>query len=680
MTQAIQQIGNYRLERRIGKGGMSEVWLGRHRRLDDRRVAVKLLLSQDSEWIERFTQEARITSRLHHEHIIQIYDHGEQPPYHYTIMEYVAGGALRDALQGRRPLSPDLALRVFRAAGAALDYAHARGVIHRDVSPGNILLEPDTGRVLLTDFGIARESGRPSMTTVNQVMGTPGYLSPEHLTGSGAVTHLSDIYGLGVVLFEMLSGRLPWDHLPGIPGADGGQFVPPKSLRACGVEGLPLDFDRVIQTMLALDPAKRYGSVAAAIADMDELLKRHSKTTLIMPGTPASRSVPLPAQPAIPMESTPHPVETALGPDLLKGPLEDARKRMEALSDRRTVAALLDGWSARGLFRRRALGRQAYVHRALTANLYFYELTVLYETREPARTREEPDLKNSPPPNERVLDRWHVRLPPPKEFADDPGGVVPLPGSVRVIACDDCSGHGRTKCLACSGNGVIAAADAAAPGRAPARQRSGGAASIRPGGAAVGGAVTARPPTPALVTCPTCKGARGLTCGRCAGTGKLIERKEFAWNRRVGHLHGHDPLPDALAKSRGWLLKHCRQEEVYRERATGGFHPVWAQIGPLADLLQRAKEQAGADTSIALSEVSIRCMPVTEIIFDLGGRGVPDERAMPVAETESWYICGFENALPNDWRFLDWARVWVALLAALTVVLALLLVLALVLR
>src|SRR5579859_74720 len=100
MSNLPQRIGNYKLERRLGKGGMSEVWLGRHRSLDNRQVAIKLLLSQDQEWIERFAREATITSRLRHEYIVQIYDHGHQPPsYYYTVMEYVSGGALRDALK-----------------------------------------------------------------------------------------------------------------------------------------------------------------------------------------------------------------------------------------------------------------------------------------------------------------------------------------------------------------------------------------------------------------------------------------------------------------------------------------------------------------------------------------------------------------------------------------------------
>src|SRR5215218_2510328 len=333
MTSVPQRIGNYQLERQIGKGGMSEVWLGRHRSLENRLIAIKLLLSQDSEWIERFTREANITSRLRHEHIVQIFDHGYQPPYHYTIMEYVVGGALRGLIRPHQPLPLDQALYVLRSAGTALDYAHAHGVIHRDVSPGNILVEADTGRVLLTDFGIARESGKAGMTTISKVMGTPGYLSPEHASSAASVTHLSDIYGLGVVLFEMLSGSLPWNHYPGMPDSSGGLFDTPLPLKSRGVQGMPADIDRVLQTMLAVDPAKRYPTAQAAIEEFDRVLARHTSPTQVITPVGGAGKVDERAakdgRPALlPLIQVvePHPVENALGPDLLKGPMQEARK------------------------------------------------------------------------------------------------------------------------------------------------------------------------------------------------------------------------------------------------------------------------------------------------------------------------------------------------------------------
>lgn len=455
MINLPSRVGNYQLERQIGKGGMSEVWLARHRLLEDRQVAVKLLLSQDSEWIERFTREANITSRLRHDNIIQIYDHAYHHPYHYTVMEYVAGGALRELLKAHGPLPLELALHVFRCAGVALDHAHAHGVIHRDVSPGNILIEQGTDRVMLTDFGIARESGKTGVTTINKLMGTPGYLSPEHASSATAVTHLSDIFGLGVVLFEMLSGALPWNHNPGMPDTSGGLFTAPLPLQSRGVQGLPADVDRIIQTMLALDPAKRYPSAQAAIEDLDRVLARHtSPTQVIGPAAgqaDAGRKAARPAPVVLPQSADLHPVEKALGPDLLKGPMQEARKRAEALCDTQEIAALLNRWSDEGFFRRKLLGRQAVFHRVTSTNIHFYTLRVLYETREPIKTVEEPDRKAQQVPLEQEQDRWSVELPALKGFIDEPGGTVRLPGSSRVIACEDCNGIGRTICPRCQG-------------------------------------------------------------------------------------------------------------------------------------------------------------------------------------------------------------------------------------
>lgn len=702
MTTPIQRIGNYKLERRIGKGGMSEVWLARHRLLDDRMVAIKLLLSQDSEWIERFTLEARITSRLRHEHIIQIYDHGEQPPYHYTVMEHVAGGALREALKQGRRLPLELTLHVFRCAGLALDYAHQHGIIHRDVSPGNILLEPETRRVLLTDFGIARESGKAGLTTINRLMGTPGYLSPEHASSATTVTHLSDIFGLGVVLFEMLTGRLPWDHNPGIPDASGGRFVPPKSLRECGVAGLPVDVDRVIQTMLALEPSKRYPSVLAAIEDLDRVMKRHTSTTVVAPAgeaPPKGRAgkSAAPARLAAPesvvrSDSEPHIVETILGPDMLKAPIQAARRRAETLGDGRAVAALLDEWSARSFFRRRLLGRQAALHQLVHSNVYFYTLRVLHETREPAKTVEEPDTKGAHLPVERELDRWSVALPAPKGFADEQGGTVRLPGSTRVVACGDCGGMGRTLCAHCGGKRVVRADSAG--GAQVSSRRSGtqgrdvpAASPIRPSGA--GGAASVAAPAagaPPMVPCPECSGTGAHRCGRCVGVGRLVEHKTVTWRRAAVTLESHDDLP-IDAKQRTWLLERCKPVEVYREQQSDESRPAWLQVAPIGDLIEQAKTRADGNTRVVLSEVSIGLIPITEVVFDLGETERRRKKApgngpepAPVAHTFSWHIYGFENQLPNDWRFLNWARVWAVLFAALATVLLVLLVVAIVWR
>ncbi len=688
MTSVPQQIGNYQLERQIGRGGMSEVWLGRHRSLDNRLVAVKLLLPQDTEWIARFAREAAITSRLRHEHIIQIFDHGHQPPYHYTIMEYVVGGALRNLIRPRQPLPLDLTLRIVHAAGAALDYAHAHGVIHRDVSPGNILIEQENGRVLLTDFGIARESGRVGMTTISKVMGTPGYLSPEHASSATSVTHLSDIYGLGVVLYEMLSGALPWDHTPGVIDG-GGPFAEPLPLRSRGVSGLPPDVDRVLKTMLAPDPSKRYPSARAAIDDLDQVLARHSGPTQVVgaaasggaapsAGGPAGRGTTIPAQVV-----EPHPVEKALGPDLIKGPMQKARERAESLAEQRELAGLLDQWSRAGLFRRRLLGRQAVFHRATSTNIYFYTLKVLYETREPVQTVEAPDHKAQAVKIEKGQDRWGVALPAPKGFQEEAGATITLPGSTRVLTCEVCSGPGRVACPRCQGRARIAVVrETPRPGGAPAKAGGVATATAAPAPPLVG-----LPPTaPAVIPCPDCSGTGSHECERCEGAGRLVQRKTTTWRRRPATFTAGDDLPRVDER---WLHRSCQLTTVYQEQQIGAVRPEWQLVPDLAELIARAQSEAGPDTRIALSEVSIAFVPITELIFDLGDAPAPatqppgkSRKPKQLRRSDAglyrWHIYGFERQLPKDWRFLNWDRMLMLIFAgALAATLALIVLLAL---
>lgn len=647
---------------------MSSVWLARHRSLANRQVAIKLLLTQDDDFIQRFQREAALTSNLRHPNIVQIYDYGFHAPYYYTIMEYVAGGALRQLLEPHQPLPLDLALHIFRCAGAALDYAHAQGVIHRDVSPGNILVEQGSGRVLLTDFGIAREAGKPSATTISKVMGTPGYLSPEHASSATAVTHLSDLYGLGIVLFEMLSGQLPWEHSPGLPpDQNGGSFESPRTLRDLGVRSVPEDVDRIIGTMLALDVSKRYPSAQAAIQDLDRVLARHNSVTQVV--SPGAASAPAGGGAVGPLVvGNPHPVETALGVDLLKAPIAAAEQRAAALSDPRVITQILNDWSGASWFRRPLLGRLANIRQVDHFNVYFYTLHVLYETREPVKTIEEPDREAVSLPLERELDRWGVELPAPKGFADDRGGTIRLPGSTRVTACSQCKGVGKMICPRCKGAGRV---------QRPAVNQAAATPAATPSQPNPAGAPAAKQ-EPELMPCPACRGAGGLNCARCEGVGRLLERKVTTWRRQAQVFTAHDDLPEV---DEHWLRRTCALTDVYCEQQLKGVRPEWLSVPPLRALVEQAQAQTNNDTQIALSEVRIAFIPITEIAFDLGEHARPDgDPDAPGPDMHYWYIYGFEKVLTKNWLFFDWYRVMVVVLAVVLAVTAGLLVLSLVWR
>ena len=211
-------LGNCILERMVGQGGMGSVYLAQQTR-PSRRVAVKVLqpnLSINSavyqEFITRFRREADVIARLEHVNIMPIYEYGEQDNLAYLVMPYLGGGSLRDVLNKRGALSLEEATTYIEQAAAALDYAHTQGVIHRDLKPANFLLASD-GRLVLADFGIARimeESASSSdLTGTGTVLGTPEYMAPEMARGE-PIDYRVDIYELGIVLFQMLSGHVPF--------------------------------------------------------------------------------------------------------------------------------------------------------------------------------------------------------------------------------------------------------------------------------------------------------------------------------------------------------------------------------------------------------------------------------------------------------------------------------------
>lgn len=209
--------GRYETGERLGSGGMSNVYKATDRILE-RQVAVKILaehLSDDERFVARFRREALAVARLIHPNIVQVYDSGVDDGRHYIVMEYVAGRSGAQILQRHGPVDAETAAEIGIQACAGLDYAHRRGIIHRDVKPGNLMI---TGGpvgsgdlvVKLTDFGIARAIEQTRITQVGSVVGTAAYLSPEQVRGDEA-TPATDVYALGVVLYQFLTGRLPYE-------------------------------------------------------------------------------------------------------------------------------------------------------------------------------------------------------------------------------------------------------------------------------------------------------------------------------------------------------------------------------------------------------------------------------------------------------------------------------------
>ncbi len=653
MNRIPSQIGNYILEHEIGRGATSEVWLARHAHLEQRQVAIKLLMAQDRETVQRFSREASMLSHLRHPHIVQVYDYGYYAPFYCTIMQYVHGGALRHVLEKQTSLQPQDALAIFKQIADALDFAHSHDVIHRDVSPGNILIDQVTGCAYLTDFGIAR-SPQGSITVASAIMGTPGYWSPEHAQSAAAVTHLSDIYSLGVIFYVMLSGALPWKEIPDLPERN---FSPILPLKERGVTNLPSEVDRLFQTMLAEDPAKRFPSAQTAVAEFERVFTRHFVTT--------QRIVPLPdaTTPADHQPDQfqakgiePDTIEAVLGPDLVRAPIIAAHKRAEELCRPAIVANLLNTWSTRGRLRKRMLGRLAYLHKISSRNIYFYTLQVLYERRDAPQDLEDPDYDAQELPIEPERDYRQVRLPPPQDFANEPGSLMAVPGSMRVVRCGDCDGRGATVCRTCKGKGrvrtlrPIEVSAPSAPQADPSQTASPGALGRVLSGTPLAGMASTQPVEEVLVPCADCEGRGKFHCERCDGVGRLVQQKAFHWQRKALTLESQDDVPDL---NEHWLHSACESTEIYRERSDNGFRPEWSQVGALKELMQEAEASTNADTQIIQSEVAIWFIPISDIVFDLGQ---PDKKTGEKI-LYKLSIYGFEHTIPSDWRFLNWERV-----------------------
>ena len=210
MTDLI--AGRYELRARISKGGMGAVWSARDRRLR-RDVAVKLLhawIADDLELRRRFAREARVLAPLEHENIVRLYDYGEDGETPFLVMELVEGANLGDVARNR-VFTWAAAAEIALPIASALAYAHARGIVHRDLTPGNVLIERATGRVVVSDFGLARIArSTTSVTTQGMLLGTPEYWSPEQARGADSET-ATDMYALGCLLFWLLSGRTPFE-------------------------------------------------------------------------------------------------------------------------------------------------------------------------------------------------------------------------------------------------------------------------------------------------------------------------------------------------------------------------------------------------------------------------------------------------------------------------------------
>lgn len=260
LTALEKTVGSqFEIMRLLGRGGMGAVYLAREYSLD-RLVAIKVLLPEATtgDSSERFKREARTAAKLTHPNIVPLHAFGEGEGMMYFVMGFVQGETLKGKLERRGRIDPDETRRILRDIAGALHYAHEQGVVHRDVKPDNILIEDESGKPLLTDFGIARSvTSGETLTQVGTTLGTPHYMSPEQASGERDIDGRSDLYSLGVIGYQMLSGRLPFegDNIREVMV----QHVTkePVALKTL-VPSLPEDLARIITQCLAKEPDERF--------------------------------------------------------------------------------------------------------------------------------------------------------------------------------------------------------------------------------------------------------------------------------------------------------------------------------------------------------------------------------------------------------------------------------------
>src|SRR5438094_5738762 len=304
-----QALGSsYTLEGEIGRGGMGVVFSARDERLK-RQVAIKVLppeLAFREEIRLRFLREAETAARLSHPHIVPIHSVGEGPDgLVYFVMAFVDGESLGAKLKRRGRLPPDEARRIMQETADALGAAHALGIIHRDVKPDNILLEGSRGRVVVTDFGIAKAlsstTGSATLTATGVAIGTPHYMSPEQAAGDREIDGRSDIYSLGVVAYQMLTGELPF-HAPTVPGILLKHITEQSPLVTDRRPDRPEDLAACVMRCLAKDPEDRWPTADA----LRRALESRSATMYKPRGAvPAARSRAERLPPARPLPSLP---------------------------------------------------------------------------------------------------------------------------------------------------------------------------------------------------------------------------------------------------------------------------------------------------------------------------------------------------------------------------------------
>ena len=275
-----QVIHNYRIEKLLGEGGMGVVYKGLDMTLQ-RPVAIKLLhshLTRDSVFFDRFKNEAILLAHLSHPNVTTLYNFFSEGDQNYMVMEYVEGMTLEDYIEKHGSQPVEFVLKTMSAAADGLAHAHERGVLHRDIKPSNIMISKN-GTVKIMDFGIAKMKGSTSMTRVGSVIGTLEYIAPELLSGK-VPSPQSDLYAMGVVIYELLSGKLPFEGPTEASLINSIINQKPKSIKSLNPE-VPKSLENILENLLHKNPEKRLASADELKLKLDQIRQQWGKSAKV---------------------------------------------------------------------------------------------------------------------------------------------------------------------------------------------------------------------------------------------------------------------------------------------------------------------------------------------------------------------------------------------------------------
>jgi len=601
---------NYRLGERVGQEELATVYRATHLALD-RPVQVHVLRRTDWVSVSRFQLAGRLAARLSHPNILPVIDAGHDERYgDYLVTPQLDTRSLQEQLAGG-PLEPLTALRIFSQIGTALDYLHEQGIVHRDVQPGNIFVTPQ-GMAYLANFSLAAGPETPDFSEIDDADYQTAYAAPEQSLANGQPAAALDLYSLGAVLYQMLSGELPPP-----PGAAAAQLAERGTLLA-GAE-------RVIARLLAPQPAQRYSSAAQAIGALRGALRQQLDD--------ATDDMEESRWEAV-AEWLENPLETVAAEALDADFVAKSRTRADGLHRVDAIRRQLDRWSRQGLLRRPLLGQVIQPEQIVSYNVYLYELRAHYEVRTQPQTRQVVHHGGALQGVVRELELWDAPVPEHEPFVDAAPETMVIPGSQRIVPCAECNGSTKLACKTCSGKGTITRTQKVNDADGTTRNET------------------------FQENCPTCRGYGKQECTRCEGTGALMEEKYFSWSRH-GRVYFNEDDVSGLHR----LTIQSKAQQVYTSRIDPR-EGRWYQVAPLKELLEEALRGGGPDAHLLAAELVIKGVPVTEI----------DYRYREKQHTMQ--LIGFDNVVRGDTSLYDMERISLyAVIAVMAIVLMVVLLL-----